>query len=261
VLTGLARPADAPADGSSAADGSAGSPVLSMVDVGGDDRPRFRIYVDGQRRWSDDEDALLLATALDEITQMAIDSLPGQVMLHAGAVERDGQVVVVAGDSGRGKSTLTAALVQRGYRYLTDEVVAIDPTSLRARPFAKAIDLDATSRQLLGLGSPRRRGSAATEKAPVAVEQIGAVSTGGQVALVVLLIDDVDPFDGVTTPQSPAIRSLLDLIGCTFGPTFDHPGGLESLTRVVESVPVLRLPRGPLDVACAQIDAALPVRS
>jgi hypothetical protein len=48
-----------------------------------------------------------------------------QVVLHASAVEVDGKAIMFCGSSGAGKSTLAAALVQRGYRLVTDDVCAI----------------------------------------------------------------------------------------------------------------------------------------
>jgi hypothetical protein len=52
-------------------------------------------------------------------------ALPDHFVMHAAAVERDGRCLVFAGASGSGKSTMTRALVQRGFRYCTEEVVAI----------------------------------------------------------------------------------------------------------------------------------------
>jgi hypothetical protein len=164
--------------------------------------------------------------------------------------------VVVAGEPGRGTSTLTAALVQRGAGHLTDEVVAIDPATLVAAPFRSAVDLDERSRHLLGLDQRHghRRGPGASGRAPVAVETLGSSSEGGVVALIVLLTDDDEP---VEAPVSPTIRSVLDLIEVTFGPTFEDPTALDWLARVVGAVPVARLRLGPVDETCDQIEAAL----
>lgn len=48
-----------------------------------------------------------------------------QIVLHASAVEVNGKAIAFCGSSGAGKSTLAAALVQRGYRLITDDVCAI----------------------------------------------------------------------------------------------------------------------------------------
>ena len=50
----------------------------------------------------------------------------GHLVLHANAVEIDGQAVLFAGRSGAGKSTTAAVFHQRGYRVIADDVVALD---------------------------------------------------------------------------------------------------------------------------------------
>ncbi len=49
----------------------------------------------------------------------------GQEPLHGTAVDLDGDVVVLLGECGEGKSTLGAALVGRGGRLVTDDLVAL----------------------------------------------------------------------------------------------------------------------------------------
>lgn len=55
--------------------------------------------------------------------------------LHAGAAEVSGRCVLVAGSNGRGKSSLIAELCRSGARYLSDEVVPVDPIARAAVPF------------------------------------------------------------------------------------------------------------------------------
>lgn len=49
--------------------------------------------------------------------------------LHASAVAHDGQVLVLAGESGSGKSTAALGLVRQGWRYLADDVVLLEPAA------------------------------------------------------------------------------------------------------------------------------------
>jgi HprK-related kinase A len=50
------------------------------------------------------------------------------LLLHAGAVERNGLALLLPAVPGSGKSTLTAALSVRGWRILSDEFGALDPS-------------------------------------------------------------------------------------------------------------------------------------
>ncbi|MGH6922656.1 MAG: hypothetical protein ACRED5_02705 [Propylenella sp.] len=51
----------------------------------------------------------------------------GVVPLHANTIATKSGAVIIAGDSGVGKSTLSLALMQRGYRILSDDLCAMTP--------------------------------------------------------------------------------------------------------------------------------------
>jgi hypothetical protein len=53
-----------------------------------------------------------------------------RIVLHASAVRVNGKAVLFCGSSGEGKSTLAAALTQRGYPLITDDVCAITVTDV-----------------------------------------------------------------------------------------------------------------------------------
>ena len=63
------------------------------------------------------------------------------LLLHAGAVERDGLALVMPAVPGSGKSTLTSALAQRGWRLLSDEFGAYDPRIDAFRAMLKPVAL------------------------------------------------------------------------------------------------------------------------
>jgi len=89
----------------------------------------------------------------------------GRVVLHGTVMEVAGRVVVLAGDSGAGKSTTAAALGQRGHRLLTDDVAVVDlrdgvPWVL---PFRRGLHLCDDAADALGLD---RGGLARMDGAP-----------------------------------------------------------------------------------------------
>ena len=63
------------------------------------------------------------------------------LVIHAAAVERADQVLLLPGGSGIGKSTLCAGLVDAGWRLLSDELALLDPAGGRIFPLARPISL------------------------------------------------------------------------------------------------------------------------
>jgi hypothetical protein len=61
------------------------------------------------------------------------------VSLHAAAVARDGRLVLFAGPSGAGKTTLTLALLGAGWSYLTDDLAPVDRATGEVEPFPKPL--------------------------------------------------------------------------------------------------------------------------
>ena len=61
--------------------------------------------------------------------------------LHAAALERNGRAVILPGDPGAGKSTLTAALALSGFRLLSDEMSLIDRADGLLVPLARPVNL------------------------------------------------------------------------------------------------------------------------
>jgi HprK-related kinase A len=63
------------------------------------------------------------------------------LMMHAAIIERGGFAAILAAPPGSGKSTLTAGLVNRGWRLLSDELTIIDPDNGLAIPLARPVSL------------------------------------------------------------------------------------------------------------------------
>lgn len=194
----------------------------------------------------DPQDAVELVVS--HLNQLAVAHTAGRLLLHAGAVERAGRAVVIVGPSGRGKSTLTAALVLAGFAYLTDEVAAIDPSSGWIDPFPKPLSLSTATRELLGLDrGPRAGHEPPGTKRPVPPATLGTTSRGGRLDLLVLL-EDPDPtapaLAGGAPPEgSPALTGFLALLEQTFAETMAVPDALEHLGRQYRDTPTLALPR------------------
>jgi HprK-related kinase A len=85
-------------------------------------------------------DQALLAAEMGMNLQVAL-GWREHMLLHASAVERGGQAVLMIGTSGSGKSTLAALLGENGWRFMGDEFTLIDPDSGAAHAFPRLISL------------------------------------------------------------------------------------------------------------------------
>ncbi|KQW46531.1 MULTISPECIES: HprK-related kinase A [unclassified Roseateles] len=63
------------------------------------------------------------------------------LLFHAAVLERNGQCLVMPGDPGAGKSTLTAALMLSGWRLLSDEMAMVDRDNGLVTPLARPVSL------------------------------------------------------------------------------------------------------------------------
>jgi hypothetical protein len=133
----------------------------------------------------------LVATGLDELVYCIEKDLtvelqlrrPDLFFIHAAALEWRGAAVVLAGESGSGKSTTAWALLHHGFRYLSDELACIDPDTLRVFGYPHAVCL--------------KRDPAAPYGLPAATLRLGRTSHVPVTALPAPLSDDPLPLGAV----------------------------------------------------------------
>jgi len=85
----------------------------------------------------------------------AVDRYEFLFYIHAGVVGMGDKCILLPAAAGSGKSSLTAALVHRGYRYLSDEVALIEPTTFRVAPVPLAVCVKSTAWHLMRRYFPR----------------------------------------------------------------------------------------------------------
>jgi hypothetical protein len=175
-----------------------------------------------------------------------------QMLLHAGAVARNGVAVVVPAVSGGGKSTLVAALVDAGFDYLTDEIVVIGEGPAPVGGYRKAIALKEGSWPLLSVPAPP------DALAPfmlmtryVTPAMLGAAATV-EPGLVVIPERDAT-FDGAL--ELHRAEALTVLVEQSFNFEDFGPNRLELLAGFVRRAGSYRVNTASLDDAVATISA------
>lgn len=76
------------------------------------------------------------------------------LIIHGAVLERLGRALIMPAPSGSGKSTLCAAMMNRGWRLLSDELVLIDPRSGLIHALARPVSLKNRSIEVLAAFAP-----------------------------------------------------------------------------------------------------------
>jgi hypothetical protein len=107
---------------------------LSMVD---DSTPRSAVG------FSRDEFPMVV---MEAVSHALIVDLHTAVALHSGAVAWDDNSILIAGQTGAGKSSLVAWFVDKGFEYLTDELIVVPTGTPEILGFQRALAVKAGSR-------------------------------------------------------------------------------------------------------------------
>jgi HprK-related kinase A len=186
------------------------------------------------------------------------------LLLHAGVVEKDGLALVLPATPGSGKSTLTAALSQSGWRLLSDEFGAFDPESGTFRAVLKPVALKNQSidvirrfapQAVLGPEFPKTRKGTVAHLAPQrdAVERRHERARPGAVVLPRWQAGSPTRFEPleeqVIFPALAFNAFNYSLLGAV---------GFQAAVRLVRQCPAWQLVYSDLYEALATIEAAWP---
>ena len=186
------------------------------------------------------------------------------LLLHSGALERDGLALLLPAAPGSGKSTLTAALSQRGWRLLSDEFGAYDPQVGVFHSLLKPIALKNASIDVIRSFAPAasfgpefpntRKGTVAHMAAlRDAVARRHETARPGAVVLPRWQA-------GSSTRWEPLAEHMLfpALAFNAFNYNLLGPVGFQAVVQLVRQCPAWQLTYSNLDEAVAALDAAWP---
>jgi hypothetical protein len=216
-----------------------------------------------ENRWRDEDQPLVgLFDAIVAGTIAAL-SANGILTIHAGVVAIDGRAILIAGRSGRGKTTLVLGLLRRGLDLLSDELalVAADdrtvlayPRGLHIRP--AALDLFPELGFLAGVPAHELGGGSEWAVGPDDLERAFGTSVVAAARIGAVVLLDGDPSADAPPDLNvvPGAIATMELLRGTPSAAWDFDGALARLPRIVANVPAARLRSGRLDET---VDAVL----
>ena len=153
--------------------------------------------------------------------------------LHASAVAIDGRAIILVGDSGYGKSTLTAALLQRGAQLVTDDLLVLNEKNgaLHVTPGAFRLKLAPETAAQLGVTWPGVPMADGGGKYVYLLDAAQCVTEDVPVADIVLLAPVAERAIREPVSLAEATRALL---AATFNPLHTEPPRLAMLLRNAE---------------------------
>jgi hypothetical protein len=185
----------------------------------------------------------------------------GVVCLHGSAVARDGRAVVLVGPPGVGKSTTAAALAQRGYTLLADDIAALEERvgAFYVHPAFPGLSLWPKSLELIyGAHKPELQPRVSGDKVSLSSAQGLQFESGALPLARIYVLDSAGEESSSKSSANSAPERFLSLISNTYATSI-----LDSSMRVAEftilgrlasQIPIHRIARdrgpGALDRRC-----------
>ncbi len=125
--------------------------VSLRISTRSDDEPAsLSVFLGDKRLYHGTSVGALANRLVGETIYHIADKSDGGLVLHAAAVSRDGVGMMLPGQTGAGKTTLSAWLIHSGMNYLTDELVYVAQGSSALHAFTRPLNIKLGSLDVIG---------------------------------------------------------------------------------------------------------------
>ena len=178
--------------------------------------------------------------------------------VHSAVLSRGEQACLICAPSGRGKSTLTWALMHHGMAYLSDELAPIKFDTMSVLPFPRALSLKREPPAPYAVGE---RALKTEWSRYVGVNQMpGPVVSEGEYSIKAAFFlvpkGESTPASGICEPMSKG-EACMHLYANALNQLAHPSAGLEAAHAIVRNIPCYRLGVGDLDAMCAAVTSVM----
>lgn len=224
--------------------------VYTVLDRVEGTRREFELHLDDHHLMSSTSASEVVRDLVRSLNREVVSASPELVFLHASAVELGGAAAIFPASMESGKTTLAAGLTRAGLRYVTDELVAVDPAGMVIRPYPKPFSLDPGSWPLFAEARPAAPDELLDIQWQVPPSAFGPESVAPECRPGVVVFPRYE--QGVETalyPMSPA-EAMMTLAGNALNLRESGATGARTLAEIADRCPAYRLDVGDLDDAC-----------
>lgn len=194
----------------------------------------------------------------ESILNTIVARIRSHFLIHAGVVAANEQGIILCGDSGHGKTTLTLELIRRGFTFLSDEMAAISRKDGRVHPFPRSLRLRPGTLELAGFPEAAVGAPQWLDKYLLDIEEIKPNSMGQATSIDHIIILR-DPTRTDKNGSDPAERELGILVHRLDDELLTAVSDIEGVTKVEtgidRSYPLIKLHASNRTQAISRVEA------
>ena len=228
----------------------------------GNENGSHRLIKNGETIFQTSDNAELLLKLLDFILEDFIESTKDHLLLHSAVLVKRRKAIVLPAGSNSGKTTLSLALLKDEFKYISDEVAAVNIYNLKASGFPRAMMIkDKTLSLFPSLQREIRcykfqfRNSRDVQKAHLGIPGERKTAPLKQSFPITAIVFPKYNPDGVTTlTELKPSEALVNLMRCSFNHLRLNEIGFRSAAKIARKIKCYFLEVNDLTKACELIN-------